>query len=146
MRNVHGGASSLPTHRWTSFPPLTCFFSLFGVNCRDSSSCSYCYKAARHHSSSSPVFFGHRLCRVVIVVPLNNDSAFLLIYCPVSFPSSSSYTAARRGSSRPLLLQQLSFLSPSPTYRLVIKFSHAPTSTSQELQAVLQLFQITHSL
>jgi hypothetical protein len=37
-------------------------------------------------------------------------------------------------------------LSPSATYRRVIKFSHAPTSTSQELQAVLQLFQTTHSL
>jgi hypothetical protein len=127
-------------------PPPHLLFSLFGVNCRDSGSCSYCYKAARHHSSSSPVFFGHRLCRVAIVVPLNNESAFLLIYCPVFFASSSSYTAARLGSSRPLLLQQLFFLSPSATYRRVIKFSHAPTSTSQELQAVLQLFQTTHSL
>jgi hypothetical protein len=26
MRNVHGGTSSLPTHPWTCFPPLTCFF------------------------------------------------------------------------------------------------------------------------
>lgn len=64
------------------FPPHL-LFSLFGVKCRDSGSCSYCYKAARHHRSPSPVFFSHHLCRVAIVVPLNNESAFLLIYCSV---------------------------------------------------------------
>jgi len=41
--------------------PPSPFFSLFGVKCRDSGSCSYCYKAARHRITPKPGFSGHRL-------------------------------------------------------------------------------------
>jgi hypothetical protein len=145
MRNVHGGTSSLPTHPRSCSPPHQLFFLYSASIAVALAAVPIVIRPLATTAVEARFSFGHRLCQVAIVVPLNNESAFLLIYCPVSFPSSSSSTAARLGSSRPLLLQQLSFLFPS-TYRLVIKFTHAPTPTSQELQAVLQLFQITQSL
>jgi hypothetical protein len=42
-------------------------------------------------AAQPPSFFGHHLCRAAIVASLNNESHFLLIYCPFFCHLSASH-------------------------------------------------------